>query len=95
MLVEKLHQIMAEEDDPASTPETYHLPEAVHTRFREKVFLYREANILLAPDHAAALTTSLDSSRHADLDSFPAPSRAAPALTRSWAAWPQPCAGRA
>ncbi len=55
MLAEKLHQIMAEEDDPASTPETYHLPEAVHTRFREKVFLYREANILLAPDHGLLL----------------------------------------
>jgi hypothetical protein len=48
MIAELMHQIMVEEDNPHATPETYHLPETVHTRFREKVFLYREANILLA-----------------------------------------------
>jgi hypothetical protein len=48
MIAELLHQIMVEEDYPHATPETFHLPEAVHARFREKVFLYREANILLA-----------------------------------------------
>jgi hypothetical protein len=48
MIAELLHQIMVDEDNPHAAPETYHLPEAVHGRFREKVFLYREANILLA-----------------------------------------------
>jgi len=42
-----LHQ-MAERDDPQVAPETLRLPEAVHARFRQKVLLYREANILLA-----------------------------------------------
>jgi len=48
MIAELLHQIMAEEDDPQAAPEFFHLPEAIHARFREKVFLYREANVLLA-----------------------------------------------
>jgi hypothetical protein len=48
MVAELMHQIMVEEDNPHATPETFHLPETVHARFREKVFLYREANILLA-----------------------------------------------
>ena len=42
-----LHR-MAEKDDPQVAPETLHLPEAVHSRFREKLFLYRGANVLLA-----------------------------------------------
>ena len=42
-----LHQ-MAEKDDAQVAPETLHLPEAVHAGFREKLFLYREANVLLA-----------------------------------------------
>jgi hypothetical protein len=48
MIVELLHQIMAEEADPQAAPEAFHLPEPVHAAFREKVFLYREANVLLA-----------------------------------------------
>jgi hypothetical protein len=48
MIAELLHQIMAEEDNPQAAPEAFHLPEAVHARFRKKVFLYREANVLLA-----------------------------------------------
>jgi hypothetical protein len=47
IIATSLHQ-MAKKDDPQVAPETLHLPEAVHARFREKVFLYREANILLA-----------------------------------------------
>jgi hypothetical protein len=47
MIATSLHQ-MAERDDPQVAPETLHLPEAVRARFREKVRLYREANILLA-----------------------------------------------
>src|SRR3974390_3643984 len=39
---------MAEKYDPQVAPTTLHLPEAVHADFREKVFLYREANVLLA-----------------------------------------------
>jgi hypothetical protein len=48
MIAASLHRMMVEKDDPQAAPETFHLPEAVHARFREKVFLYREANILLA-----------------------------------------------
>ena len=42
-----LHEV-AEKDDPQVAPETLHLPEPVHARYREKLFLYREANILFA-----------------------------------------------
>jgi len=47
MIAASLHQ-MAEKDDPAVAPETLRLPEAVHAGFRQKVLLYREANVLLA-----------------------------------------------
>ncbi len=47
-IAELLHGIMAEEDDPQAAPEKFHLPEEFHARFRDKVFLYREANVLLA-----------------------------------------------
>src|SRR3974390_1396286 len=39
---------MAEKYDPQVAPTTLRLPEEVYARFREKVFLYREANVLLA-----------------------------------------------
>jgi hypothetical protein len=42
-----LHQ-MAEKDDPQVAPTTLHLPEPVHARYREKLFPYREGNVLLA-----------------------------------------------
>lgn len=48
VIAELLHQVMAEEDNPQGAPEIFHLPEPVHASFREKVFLYREANVLLA-----------------------------------------------
>ena len=48
MIAASLHQMAEEEDDPQVAPETLDLPEAVHARFREKAFLYREANVLLA-----------------------------------------------
>ena len=41
-------QEMAEKDDPQVAPETLYVPEPVHARYRKKLFLYREANILLA-----------------------------------------------
>ena len=47
MIAASLYQ-MAEKYDPHFTPTTLHLPEAVHAGFREKLFLYREANVLLA-----------------------------------------------
>src|SRR3974390_1606149 len=47
MIAASLHQ-MAEKYDPQVAPTTLHLPEAVHADFRERVFLYREANVLLA-----------------------------------------------
>jgi len=47
MIAASLHQ-MAEKDDPQVTPEALCLPEAVHAGFREKLFLFREANVLLA-----------------------------------------------
>jgi len=47
MIAASLHQ-MAEKDAPQVAPETLGLPEAVHAPFREKLFLYREANVLLA-----------------------------------------------
>ena len=47
MIAASLHQ-MAEKDDPQVAPEALYLPEAVHADFREKLFLYREANVLLA-----------------------------------------------
>jgi hypothetical protein len=47
MIAASLHQ-MAEKADPQVAPETLRLPEAVHAGFREKLFLYREANVLLA-----------------------------------------------
>ena len=47
MIAASLHQ-MAEKYDPQVAPTTLRLPEAVHVGFREKVFLYREANVLLA-----------------------------------------------
>jgi hypothetical protein len=47
LLATSLHKL-AERDDPRVAPETLYLPEALHSRFREKVFLYREANILRA-----------------------------------------------
>ena len=43
MIAASLHQ-MAEKYDPQVAPTTLRLPEAVHVGFREKVFLYREAN---------------------------------------------------
>lgn len=48
MIAELLHGIMAEEDNPQAAPEAFHLPDTVHDRFRDKVFLYREAIVLLA-----------------------------------------------
>ena len=48
MIAELLHQILAEEDNSQLSPEAFHLPEDYHARFRQKVFLYREANVLLA-----------------------------------------------
>jgi hypothetical protein len=42
-----LHE-MAKKGDPQVAPETLHLPEPVHARYREKLFLYRETNVLLA-----------------------------------------------
>jgi hypothetical protein len=45
MIATSLHQLLAEKDDPSDSLD---LPEEVHARFREKVFLYREANVLLA-----------------------------------------------
>jgi hypothetical protein len=47
MIAVTLHQ-MAAENDRQIAPEALHLPRAVHARFRGKVFLYQEANILLA-----------------------------------------------
>lgn len=47
IIATSLHQ-MAEKDDPQVAPDTLFLPETVHARFREKVHLYREANVLLA-----------------------------------------------
>jgi hypothetical protein len=47
-LADLAYQIQVEEDNPQAAPERYHLPETVHERFRQKVFLYREANVLLA-----------------------------------------------
>jgi hypothetical protein len=47
VIATSLHQ-MAEKDDPQVAPEALLLPKVVHNRFREKVCLYREANILLA-----------------------------------------------
>jgi hypothetical protein len=47
-IAELLHRIMAEEDNPQAAPEAFHLQEEIHARFRKKVFLYREANVLLA-----------------------------------------------
>ena len=47
MIAASLHQ-MAEKYDPQVAPTTLRLPEAVHVGFREKLFLYREANVLLA-----------------------------------------------
>jgi hypothetical protein len=52
LLADLLYQSWVEEDNPQAAPqaapEPYHLPEAVHERFRQKVFLYRQANVLLA-----------------------------------------------
>lgn len=39
---------LVEKDNPEAAPEVFWLPKSVHARFREKVSLYREANILLA-----------------------------------------------
>jgi hypothetical protein len=47
MIAVTLHQII-EKDSPQLAPQAFRLPEAVLARFREKLFLYREANILLA-----------------------------------------------
>lgn len=47
MIAGSLHQ-MVEKDDPLVASGVFHLPEALHAHFRQKVFLYREANILLA-----------------------------------------------
>lgn len=47
-IAKAFHLIGAVEDDPQAAPEAFHLPEVFHARFREKVFLYREANGLLA-----------------------------------------------
>ena len=47
MIAASLHQ-MAEKDDPQVAPEALRLPETVHADFRQKLFLYREANVLLA-----------------------------------------------
>jgi hypothetical protein len=49
VIAEQLHLILAKEDDPQAAPEFFHLDlaKAVHDRFREKVFLYREASVLL------------------------------------------------
>jgi len=48
LLADLLYQNWVEEDNPQAAPEQYQLPEAVHERFRQKVFLYREANVLSA-----------------------------------------------
>lgn len=48
VVAQLLHKIMAEEDNPQASPEAFQLPEPFHTKFRGKVFLYREANVLLA-----------------------------------------------
>src|SRR4029078_12616494 len=42
-----LHQTV-EKGYPLVASGVFHLPEALHAHFRQKVFLYREANILLA-----------------------------------------------
>ena len=47
VIAASVHQ-MADKEDPQVAPKSLNLPEAVHARFREKLFLYREANILLA-----------------------------------------------
>ena len=47
IIAASLHQ-MAQKDDAQVAPETLRLPEAVHVDFREKLSLYREANVLLA-----------------------------------------------
>jgi hypothetical protein len=48
LIADLLYQILVEENNPHAAPEVYRLPEAVHERFRQKVLLYREANVLLA-----------------------------------------------
>jgi hypothetical protein len=48
LFADLLYQNWVDEDNPQAAPQKYHLPEAVHERFRQKVFLYREANVLLA-----------------------------------------------
>ena len=47
MIAGSLHQ-MVEKDDPLVASGVFHLPGALNAHFRQKVFLYREANILLA-----------------------------------------------
>ncbi len=46
-LAEMLHQILVEEDTPHSVPHPYHLPESIYETFRERIFLYREALVLM------------------------------------------------
>jgi hypothetical protein len=48
LIADLLYQNFVEEHNPGAMPEAYRLPEAVHERFRQKVFLFREANVLLA-----------------------------------------------
>jgi hypothetical protein len=48
LIADLLYQNFVEEHDAGAMPEAYRLPEAVHERFRQKVLLYREANVLLA-----------------------------------------------
>ena len=49
LLADQLYQILVEEfAAPQAAPEKYHLPAEVHERFRQKLFLYKEANVLLA-----------------------------------------------
>jgi hypothetical protein len=57
---ETMHQITVAEDNPQSVPEFFHSPEVVHLPFREKVVLYREANIL------PALLTSAKEDKHSN-----------------------------
>jgi hypothetical protein len=47
-LATMLHETIALKENSQLDPETYAIPDMYHGRFREKTFVYREANILLA-----------------------------------------------